>query len=417
MVFHRRRDLVFPYLEYIPDTNSSWNPCQQPMLFDETEIQRALSCMARDNSMYVVANIGDKQPCKQTADSLCPADGNYQYNTNVVYDPSGKMVAKYHKYHLYYENQYDQPHHPEVVTFETPFGRFGVFTCFDILFEHPPIDLISKHGIQNIVFPTAWMDARPFFYSIQFHSAFAAGLGINFLSANIHGPGYRFHGSGIYTPDGAASYYFNTTIGSPSMLLVKEIPVIRQPQDVYGLHRQPQQNADQAAPSEILRAVLYKDTYNLVQLRHPFGSQQVCHNSLCCSVSYTINSTGMEKEFFAVGAYDGLHYHKLGSYYLQVCTIIRCLKTENATVCFDRPNEINNDLTSFDMHGNFSTPYVYPEILLAGQEDFTLASYPRQWTYRGGRLKTTRPFHDPLAIAALFGRWYSRDQKAEPPKA
>jgi len=419
MMFHRRRDLVFPYLEYIPDTNSSWNPCQHPMLIDETEIQRALSCMARDNSMYVVANIGDKQPCKQTSDSLCPPDDHYQYNTNVVYDPSGKMVAKYHKHNLFYEDQYDQPHHPEVVTFETPFGRFGVFTCFDILFEHPPIDLISKHGIQNIVFPTAWMDASPFFTSIQFHSAFAAGLGINFLSANIHWPKYHFHGSGIYTPDGPAAYYYNTSIGSTAMLLVKEIPVIRQPQDVYGLHRQPQHNADKAMASEILRADLFYDTFNLVQLRHPFGTHQVCHNSLCCSVSYNITSTGrsMENEFFAVGAFDGLHTFE-GSYYLQVCTIIRCLKTRNATVCSDRPNEITNfDLISFDMHGNFSTPYVYPEILLAGQEDFTLASYPRQWTYRGGRLKTTRPFHDPLAVAALFGRWYSRDQETYPSKA
>jgi len=416
MMFHRRRDLVFPYLEYIPDTNSSWNPCQQPLRFNETEIQRTLSCMARENSMYVVANIGDKQPCKQTTDNICPPDGHYQYNTDVVYDPSGKMVAKYHKYNLFFEDQFDQPPDTEIITFDTPFGRYGVFTCFDLLFEHPPIDLVSKHGIQNIVFPTAWMDASPFFTSIQFHSAFAAGHGTNFLAANIHWPEQRFHGSGIYTPDGAAAYYYNTTIGSTAMLVVKEIPVLRQSQGVNSFHHQPQQSDDTAAPSDVFRAVLFDDTFNLVQLGQPSGIQEVCHNNLCCSVSYQINSTAIGKEFFAVGAFDGLHTHE-GSYYLHICTIIRCMKSENTTVCTDRLKEtINFDLISFEMHGNFSTPYVYPEMLLVGQEDFTLAPYPRQWTYSGDRLKTTRPFHDPLAVAALFGRWYGRDQETEPSK-
>ncbi|KAH3874949.1 pantetheinase-like [Dreissena polymorpha] len=225
----RTRALLFPFMEYIPEPELGWNPCQHPDLYPETEIQFALSCMARYNNIYVVANIGDKQPCNVSIDPSCPHTGYYQYNTDVAYDTRGTLVAKYHKYNLFYEFQFDKPSKPDISVFSTPFGRFGLFTCFDILFEHPPIDLICSHNISNIAFPTAWMDAGPFFTSVQFHSAFALGLGINFLAANIHHPSRRFHGSGIYTPQGAAGYYYNTSNDSGGQLIVREIPVVDQP--------------------------------------------------------------------------------------------------------------------------------------------------------------------------------------------
>lgn len=59
-------------------------------------MQERLSCMARNNSIYVVANMGDKKLCN-SSDPSCPSDGRYQYNTDVVFDPEGKLVARYHK--------------------------------------------------------------------------------------------------------------------------------------------------------------------------------------------------------------------------------------------------------------------------------------------------------------------------------
>ncbi|KAF6116947.1 vanin 2 [Phyllostomus discolor] len=90
------RETIFPYLEDIPDPRVNWIPCQDPHKFGHTPVQVRLSCLAKDNSIYVLANIGDKKPCKSN-DPTCPSNGYYQYNTNVVYDKKGQLVARYHK--------------------------------------------------------------------------------------------------------------------------------------------------------------------------------------------------------------------------------------------------------------------------------------------------------------------------------
>lgn len=159
---------------------------------------RKISCAARDNKIYVVINIAEKVPCNNGS---CSRDKMLYYNSNVVFDRTGKIIARYLV--LYYNyifiiiilllykiqyyicliiiNRYRKTNlfagelyqfnvtaMPEVITFDTDFGvKFGTFICFDILFREPAITLTRDRQITDIVYPTAWFSDLPFFTGKQ----------------------------------------------------------------------------------------------------------------------------------------------------------------------------------------------------------------------------------------------------------
>ena len=99
------------------------------------------------------------------------------------------------QYHLYREIQFDVPEKPELVTFNTTFGKFGIFTCFDILFHDPAVTLVKDSHVDTILFPTAWMNVLPFMTAIEFHSAWAMGMRVNLLAANTHNVSLKMTGN------------------------------------------------------------------------------------------------------------------------------------------------------------------------------------------------------------------------------
>lgn len=96
--------------------------------------------------------------------SIPEADGEKLYNTCFVYDPSGHMIAKHRKAHLfdvdikgaqrYRESDSFSPGEG-ITVFDTPFGRFGVCICFDIRFsgfirEMKDIDFLAVPAAFNM---------------------------------------------------------------------------------------------------------------------------------------------------------------------------------------------------------------------------------------------------------------------------
>ncbi|XP_006885039.1 PREDICTED: vascular non-inflammatory molecule 2 isoform X1 [Elephantulus edwardii] len=398
------RETVFPYLEEIPDPQVNWIPCQDYHRFGHTPVQRRLSCLAKDNSIYIVANIGDKKPCNDH-DSTCPSNGYYQYNTNVVYNAEGQLVARYHKHHLYNEPQFDVPKKPELVTFNTTFGKFGIFTCFDILFHEPAVTLVKDFHVDTILFPTAWMNVLPFLTAVEFHSAWAMGMRVNLLAANTHRASINMTGSGIYAPHSPKVYHYDmeTSFGK---LLFSEMDSHPRASAMYPPPASWSAYAKTIKPFPIQKTAfggfVSRDEFNFTELYESAGNLTICQKELCCHLSYRMLQKE-ENEIYVLGAFTGYHGRRRREYW-QVCTMLKC-KTANVSACGRPVETAATRFEMFSLSGSFGTEYVFPEVLLS-----KIRLSPGKFeVLKDGRLVNKNGTSGPILTVSLFGRWYTKD--------
>lgn len=406
--YMRYRWVIKPYLEPIPDpTQVTWNPCLEPMRFPQAEVQVRLSCMAKRNNIYVVANMGDKQLC-EPGDPQCPKDGWYQYNTNVAYDRKGNFIARYHKQNRYYEPQFNAPVHPEHVYFDTNFGRFGLIVCNDILFYDPVLELIREYNVTDLVFPMAWPDALPLYIGVSYASSFAVGHGVNVIAANVrdpHDPHSYVYGSGMFTPKGPVKYV-RDTLSQHGILLIADVPINPRlnkkiPCDVNPLMFGHPNMKALALPD--FKSDVSGDWYNFVFVKGAEGTVTVCQAGFCCYLDYKRTETF---ELYAFGVFNGLH-KAYGPIYQQVCLLTKC-KTKHHQSCGKHVLDAKTHFASFHIKGSFSSPFIQPQVLLSGagyQLDLPL---PGTFHYDSTGL-TGSATDKPLIQASLMGRVYRRD--------
>lgn len=401
---YARRSDIYPFLENIPDPKKvSWNPClERNPRFPSTEIQKELSCMAKNYDIYVVANVGEKVACKKRDDSSCPRDGRYQYNTNVVYSSNGTLVAKYRKKHLFKESYYDSPSKTEIVTFNTHFGKFGLLTSYDSLFKNPIIDLVHRYTVREIVMPNAWINSQPLFSAIQWHSSLAQGLEINLLVATAHDIHCKSYGSGIYGRDGAIGYFSEKN--SEEEYTVSES--VRS-MNYYTPREQnpviPRWPISQTKTYNHSMAFLDQNvTFKFIELSRTVDDINICHGRFCCRLNYTVNERRIEK--YALAVYKG-PVRTLGHLLeMEVCAVVRC-----SPECGQPIQRAYTYFDKFHLVGvNFSTPYIYPQVLTLSGSDAVLATY--QWDYKHGQIIFNKALENPLHSASLIGRVYDKDQ-------
>ena len=83
--------------------------------------------------------------------------GKY-YNTSLLLSPDGEILAKYRKIHLFgYNSKETQILSPgdEVAVADTPFGKIGMATCFDLRFPELFRAMVDK-GAQYFLVCSAW---------------------------------------------------------------------------------------------------------------------------------------------------------------------------------------------------------------------------------------------------------------------
>ena len=129
----------------------------------------------------------------------CSSDKINLYNSNIVFDRTGKIISRYRKYNLFLEPGINVTSKPEISIFETDFGvKFGQFICFDILHESPALDLLNRHQVTDIVNPLRWFGELPFLVAVQVLAAWSYANNVNLLSSGYNNPSTGSTGSGIF---------------------------------------------------------------------------------------------------------------------------------------------------------------------------------------------------------------------------
>lgn len=97
------------------------------------EIWQALSDMAKENGLYLVAG------------SVPEDDGGKTYNTSYVFDPEGKCIAKHRKVHLFdidvkggqrFMESETLTAGDSLTTFDTPWGKWGCASATTFVFPN-----------------------------------------------------------------------------------------------------------------------------------------------------------------------------------------------------------------------------------------------------------------------------------------
>ncbi|KAM0726634.1 Vanin-like protein 1 [Formica fusca] len=190
-----KREEMQDWTTIIPSASSNYTPCTDSTI-KVSEALKKISCAARNNTIYVVINIAEKLPCTE---DVCPKDKMFYYNSNVVFDRTGKIIARYRKTNFLGERQFNVISEPKIVIFDTDFGvKFGTLICFDILFYEPALQLTRDHQITDIVYSTTWFSEAPFLTAVQTQAGWSFSEDVNFLASGYNEPASGSTGSGIY---------------------------------------------------------------------------------------------------------------------------------------------------------------------------------------------------------------------------
>ncbi|XP_074037432.1 vanin-like protein 1 [Leptinotarsa decemlineata] len=289
-----------------------------------------LSNAARGHGMYVVVNLLEKQRNEKNKTIF--------YNTNVVFDKEGKIVAKYRKINLNGEPKLTPGKASEnQVTFSTDFGiTFGLFTGFDMFFYIPSRSILNGTFVTDIICPSYWFSALPFHHSLQFHSAYAQANKVNLLVSNVDNIREGVGGSGVYGGNGIVfSYYIS---GTPSSKLsIGRVSNTVTDIAVQGFDILDENDTQSSMENYKAGRNFDSNSYKFKDLNLSNGNitDRICDGTFCCSFNIIVSS-GNSSDIYKLMAYAGPQ--KLGDrkdIYVRMCSLLAC-QTKDPSSCGTR---------------------------------------------------------------------------------
>uniref|UniRef100_A0A6M2DYN1 Putative carbon-nitrogen hydrolase n=1 Tax=Xenopsylla cheopis TaxID=163159 RepID=A0A6M2DYN1_XENCH len=348
-----------------------------PPSHTKPSIMETLSCQAKANKIYVVVNLSEKERCtpqsQQAAqdDRPCATDGNNYYNTDVAFDRNGAIVARYRKYNLFSEKHFNTTKAPEHSTFVTDFNvTFGLFTCFDIMFNEPTLAMV-REGVKDFIFPTMWFSELPFLTALQVQEYWSHSNDVNLLAAGASNTALGSGGSGIYAGRmGPLITYMSipqneNKENENNKLLIADVPILKyttpQKNDTKPNGEKTERNAlfnaDISSRDAISGDAVKMDKFILIkddikeyaskligkELGNQF-SEEICNNELCCTFNVTSIISNKTESGFSYYQYRAIVGDVVRSFSgvtnggIKACGIVAC-SGDTIETCGSRFND------------------------------------------------------------------------------
>jgi len=330
----------------VPNPSSRTVPCD-----DSTDgVLHEYSCAAKENELYLAANIAELVKARFGKDQTL-------YNTMVVFDRTGAIIARYRKKHLFFEPGFTAgQQQDELAMFETDFGvTFGTHICFDIFFQRPSLNNIRNRGVRDFVMSVSWVDILPFFQSINIFNGWSRAVKSNLIVAGEYDPATTQMGTGIFRgfSDMNHTYVYNNTGGhlvvgtvdtckstkatyTPKAMTEKPLASVDGLGKVIQLYEEPAQHY---MMSDDLSKYAMKPLPLSVS-REGWTNVSACKDSFCCQVDYQHNfNESADGSGYQLAVYEGFIVRQRGEtfikLYSQICSVVWCADQADIQTCGD----------------------------------------------------------------------------------
>ncbi|XP_065204542.1 vanin-like protein 1 [Planococcus citri] len=314
---------------YVPSVHQFIVPCHHKD-YEENALHY-FSCAAKENNLYVAVNLIEKVSSPRSF----TWDGHLLYNTEVVFDRNGMVIARYRKYNLYTEKwgyEISSPDKPELVTFTTDFGvEFGVFTCFDIFFDEPALELVKKRKITHFIHSSQMMTRLPFLTASSVEFGWSFALDVIVLSSSNPYPKYTI-GTNVYFGrlQGTRTYIkpFRT-----STIIISPVPINphltspQYPDEYRSLQKYTPRNA--RPTSFLVEHVLNRMTTKpLIMFKNNTSNFTYKKATFECNISASWKQPGFIPNYQFI-AYAGLNNYSVAAInnYVEICGLVLCSRT------------------------------------------------------------------------------------------